>query len=83
MAARRDARPLDVRCTAIEADVGLEPCRCRAAVKRAYASMITSGASARVALDAAQRVYLYHHPSFAEDEARHIVENWVFTGPLH
>ena len=58
-------------------------CACRAAVMRAYDGMIASEAPVSVALDAARRVYRYHHPETAEEAASEIVEAWVFQGPRH
>ena len=58
-------------------------CRCRLAVERAYAGMIASGCPRSVALEAAARVYRYHHPDSGERHARDTVESWLFTGPLH
>lgn len=58
-------------------------CACLAAVLRAHAGMIASGAPASVALDAAVRVYRYHHPACPPERARDLVETWVFNGPLH
>jgi len=62
---------------------GFEDCPCHAAVVRAHAGMIASGAPDSVALEAAVRVYRYHHPEVAPGRAHDQVERWVFTGPLH
>jgi hypothetical protein len=66
-------------------DTPLDQCRCRAAVTRAYASMIASGVADCVALDAATRVYRYHHPEVADQPARLTVETWVLraTATVH
>ena len=58
-------------------------CSCRVAVMRAYTSMLTSGAPRTVALDAAVRVYCYHHPDDPADQASHTVEHWVYAGHLN
>ncbi|MCB9946322.1 MAG: hypothetical protein H6842_00685 [Rhodospirillaceae bacterium] len=58
-------------------------CRCRDAVVRAYGEMLISGASERVALDVATRVYRYHHPGAGVRLAVDVVETWVYTGPLN
>ena len=50
---------------------------------RAYGEMLTSGASPRVALDVATRVYRYHHPVAGQELASEVVETWVYTGPLN
>lgn len=59
------------------------PCACRNAVNRAYDGMLESGAPASVALEAALRVYRYHHPHQADDAAQTTVETWVFRGLHH
>ncbi len=58
-------------------------CRCKGAVTRAYAGMLDSGAGPAIALEAAVRVYRYHHPSAPPDFAQLTVECWVFHGRLH
>ena len=59
------------------------PCRCRAAVSRAYTEMLDCEAPEHVAMEAARRVYRYHHPEASDDEAAQIVESWVFRGARH
>lgn len=56
---------------------------CRDAVSRVYDSMQSSGASAQEALGAACRVFRYHHPEVPGPQIRHVVETWVYTGPVH
>jgi hypothetical protein len=58
-------------------------CHCHRAVMRAYAEMIAVGAPRTVALEAAVRVFRYHHPEVASFRAHDKVETWVHTGPLH
>ena len=58
-------------------------CTCREAVTRAYRGMLDCGVPDSVALDAAIRVYRYHHPEATRDHAHLTVETWVFTGRLH
>ncbi len=58
-------------------------CRCRSAVERAYAGMIASGAPNQVAMEAATRVFRYHHPECSSRHAQDTVETWLFTGLLH
>ncbi|MEQ9813945.1 MAG: hypothetical protein RLO50_14285 [Azospirillaceae bacterium] len=55
----------------------IEPCRCRAAVERAYRSMQRSGSADSIALEVAVRVYRHHHPEASEDAALTRVECWV------
>ena len=50
---------------------------------RAYGEMLISGASERVALDVATRVYRYHHPGAGMHLATDVVETWVYTGRLN
>lgn len=58
-------------------------CACRAAVTRAYDGMLDSGVPDSVALEAAIRVYRYHHPQGPDEEAVRTVEAWVMRGPVH
>ena len=84
MAERRSPRPI---IFAARADCGPGAshglCRCRGAVERAYAGMIAGGAPDSVAMEAAERVFRYHHPESSERHARDTVETWLFSGPLH
>ena len=52
-------------------------------MERAYSGMIASGAPDSVAMEAAERVFRYHHPESSERHARDTVETWLFSGPLH
>jgi hypothetical protein len=58
-------------------------CRCRAAVERAFSGMIAGGAPDSVAMEAAARVFHYHHPECSQRHAWDTVETWLFNGPLH
>ena len=55
-------------------------CDCRSAVTRAYRSLLGSGTSPTIALEAATRVYCYHHPEASLDMALTAVEAWVTGG---
>lgn len=55
-------------------------CDCRSAVTRAYRSLLGSGTSPTVALEAATRIYCYHHPEASLDMALTAVEAWVTGG---
>lgn len=50
-------------------------CKCYGAVMRTYKSM--SDEPDHVALEAAQRVYRYHHPEDSKSDAHLTVERWV------
>ena len=52
-------------------------CDCRSAVTRAYRSLLVSGTSPTIALEAATRIYCYHHPEASLDMALTAVETWV------
>ena len=84
MVARKSDRPIVIG-RAENCGPGSDPdgCFCRAAVERAYAGMIASGAPNCVAMEAATRVFRYHHPESSSRHAQDTVETWLFTGPLH
>jgi hypothetical protein len=48
---------------------------------RTYSGM--SDEPEHVALDAALRVYRYHHPEDPKDKAALTVESWVYAGSRH
>ena len=52
-------------------------CDCRSAVTRAYRSLLGTGNSPTIALEAATRIYRYHHPEASLDMALTAVEAWV------
>lgn len=56
-------------------------CKCYGAVMRTYGGM--SDEPEHIALEAALRVYQYHHPEDASDKARLTVESWVHAGHTH
>ncbi len=64
---------------------GGEPifCRCRHAVMNGYHGMIKSGAAECEALDAAFRIYRFHHPEDSRDQSRLTVERWIYAGHAH
>lgn len=81
MGARRDPRlPPEEDCGP---QSGSARCPCHEAVTRAYRGMLESGVPVSVAMEAAVRVYRYHHPEVTRDHAHLTVETWVYTGPLH
>lgn len=62
---------------------GSADCRCQQAVTRAYSELVARGAPRSVAMDAAIRVFVYHHPEVPAFRAHDTVETWVFSGPLN
>ena len=64
-------------------DSAPEACTCREAVTRAFRGMTVSGAPRSVALEAATRVFAYHHPASNYEHARRTVEEWVARSTVH
>jgi len=62
---------------------GTEKCVCRGAALRAYNGMLKVGAAETEALDAAYRVYGFHHPEDPRDVAHLTVERWVYAERVH
>ena len=58
-----------------------ERCKCRAAVLRTYSAM--SDEPPEVALEAAKRVYRFHHPEDTNLDASLTVERWVNAQHFH
>ena len=56
-------------------------CKCYKAVMRTYASM--SDEPQHVAIEAAQRVYRFHHPEDTKHDAHLTVERWINEGHVH
>lgn len=56
-------------------------CKCYPAVLRTYKGM--SDEPEHIALEAALRVYQFHHPEDPKDKARLTVESWVYSGHSH
>ena len=85
MAVRKSDKPIVIGRRSEDCGPLSDPdgCFCRAAVERAYAGMVASGAPNQVAMEAATRVFRYHHPKCSLKYAEHTVETWLFTGPLH
>jgi len=57
-------------------------CQCHGAVMRTYKSMV-SDEPAHVAMEAAQRVYRFHHPEDSLADAHLTVERWVNEQHIH
>lgn len=60
-----------------------EFCVCRDIVRRAHSGMLNKGADTGSAIEAAIRVYRYHHPETGLTESRELVEHWVLGRFLH
>ena len=85
MAERRSDKPMILSAAGDEFGPGSSrnACRCRTAVERAFSGMVASGAPNSVAMEAAERVFRYHHPESSPRHARDTVETWLFNGPLN
>ncbi len=57
-------------------------CKCYSAVMRTFKSM-KSDEPECIALEAAIRVYQYHHPEDKKTDARLTVQSWVHAESLH
>jgi len=58
-------------------------CRCHSAVMNGYAGMKRSGAAEVEALNAAFRIYEFHHPEQERETARLTVERWIYASYTH
>ena len=84
MVARKETkRPLAAGAPPCGDHVHDRPCACRRAVTRAYYEMRASVATRAEAMDAAVRVYNYHHPGFPPAEAIAIIRRWLEPNALH
>jgi hypothetical protein len=63
--------------------VGVERCKCKAAVLRAYKGLLSAGQPENNALEAAKIVYAHHHPEDPQSAAALTVERWVHAERLH
>jgi hypothetical protein len=57
-------------------------CDCRNAVECAYQGLLKAGEPETIAMQAAKRVYRFHHPEDSIHDTDIIVERWV-TGAIH
>ena len=62
--------------------LGGPDCACRAAVTRAFAGMMQSGAPYDSALSVARRVFHHHHPEL-DIGVKELIERWVSPESLH
>lgn len=60
-----------------------ERCKCKGATLNAYHGMISSGAADSEALEAAYKVYRYHHPTDSVEDSHLTVERWIYTASAH
>ncbi|MEM7650794.1 MAG: hypothetical protein AAF204_01770 [Pseudomonadota bacterium] len=56
-------------------------CRCYGAVMRTYKGM--SDEPDHIAMEAAKRVYRYHHPEDSAEDASLTVERWITDERVH
>lgn len=54
-----------------------ETAACRQAVTRAYATLKDSGADERVAFEAAEIVYSWHHPEVPRQRVPFVIADWL------
>lgn len=60
-----------------------ERCICKPAAMNAYNGMLTSGAAETEAVEAAYRIYRYHHPLDTKEDSRLTVERWIYADRPH
>jgi hypothetical protein len=84
MAARRENRSSDAGDSApcVDKDSN-SPCACRSAVTRTYFEMIINAAAPTEAMEAAVRVYSYHHPGYGPANTVRLIEQWLAPSALH
>ena len=64
-------------------DIAEPPCKCRRAVMNGYYGMKQSGAAESEAMDAARRIYSYHHPEADISLSRLTIEGWIYGPHAH
>ncbi|MCB9984054.1 MAG: hypothetical protein H6861_10390 [Rhodospirillales bacterium] len=57
-------------------------CKCYGAVMRTYNTMVKDEPH-HIAMEAAQRVYRFHHPEDSKEDAQLTVERWISAECLH
>lgn len=50
---------------------------CHQAVTRTYAQMRDNGSDEKVAFEAAQKVYSWHHPEVPRDMVPYVIADWL------
>ena len=75
----------EVSCREILFDGANNPirCKCKGAALRAYNGMKTSGCAESEAVEAAYRIYRYHHPMDSKEDSLLTVERWIYAGNEH
>ena len=58
-------------------------CKCKPAALKAYQGMKQLGAAEQEAVEAAYRIYRYHHPQDTPEDSHLTVERWIYTGQAH
>lgn len=58
-------------------------CVCKEAAMQAYRGLLAAGVAESIAMQAATRVYAYHHPEDPKHVASLTVERWAHAGNLH
>ena len=75
----------DIKCREIIFDGANNPvrCKCKPAALKAYNGMLGSGSSEDEAVEAAYRIYRYHHPLDTKEDSRLTVERWIYSDRAH
>ena len=60
-----------------------ERCRCKGATLKAYHGMLQHGAAEGEAVQAAFKIYCYHHPCDTAENAHLTVERWIYAERAH
>jgi hypothetical protein len=50
---------------------------CHQAVTRTYATLRKNGAAEKVAFEAAEAVYAWHHPEVPRDKVPYVIADWL------
>ncbi len=75
----------DFSCKEITFDGANNParCKCKAAAVNAYNNTKEHGFAESEAVDAAFRIYRYHHPQDTIEDSHLTVERWIYTEHAH
>jgi hypothetical protein len=60
-----------------------ERCQCRPAALRAYKGMLKAGAAETEAVEAAYKIYRFHHPLDEIQTSRLTIERWIYAERAH
>lgn len=58
-------------------------CKCKDAAVNAYRNTKQHGFAEVEAVDAAYRIYRYHHPLDTKEDSQLTVERWIYTEHAH